>query len=331
MIRHAIESIPKIIKAYAGHRIPLRVTYCVTYRCNLECGYCRRHDIRVKELTTQEALKVISGFAGAGTGFISFNGGEPLLRQDIGLLVDEAKRRGMKTSIATNGQLLSRRVSELASLDAASISLDGGKKIQDEIRDGSYDKAIDGLKALEGSRTRIYLTCVVGKHNIRDLHEVLEVASEYGAKVFFQPIRTQKEDRESAARRYYPTIEQMREAMDYLIKEKKRGRPVASSDIYLAHIRDSWPDRLPPQKCWASRLYCFMTPDGYVTPCCDTLAGPHTPESSAAEHGANAFKSLQTPECEGCYSSIPLESNILFDRLNDPKYLITQALREYLI
>jgi len=79
-----LKSIPRTLKVLLGAKVPLRVTQYITDRCNLDCLYCRRHESGGQELTTNEVKSLMASFRKAGTLFLAFNGGEALIRDDIG-------------------------------------------------------------------------------------------------------------------------------------------------------------------------------------------------------------------------------------------------------
>jgi MoaA/NifB/PqqE/SkfB family radical SAM enzyme len=209
--------------------------------------------------------------------------------------------------------LVSERADEIGDAALVSVSLDGPKEIQDAVRGLSYDKIIAGLEAMAARGIDFSLFAVVGKHNIDALGDVIDLAEHYRTAAFFQPMRIQKEDTLQKSTAYFPEGRRMREAMDYLVEEKKRGRPVASSYEYLEAIGRCWPDRMPEVRCFGGKLFCFVTPEGFVTQCCDTLAtASETPECDLTSYGAAAVRSIPPCECTTCYSSLPLEANILF-------------------
>jgi MoaA/NifB/PqqE/SkfB family radical SAM enzyme len=309
-----LKAAPRLLGACFGMKAPVRVTHCITYRCNLDCRYCSRHNGKVDELPTFKVKALMKSFADAGCVFWSFNGGEALIRDDIGELIDHGRDLGLYMTLATNGTLVADKIRQLVGLDAISVSIDGPKAVQDELRCGSYDRIIAGLEALNAVGIKTTFTTVVGRHNISSLGSVLDLAEKYRAKVFFQPIRVQKEDLSGKAKNHFPTREEMAQAMDYLSAERKKGRPVASSPRYLRAIRDSWPDRMPPVRCFAGKVFCFITPKGDVTACCDTLAyADKDPSCDAVARGAGAFKNIPKFKCETCYSSMPLEANLMID------------------
>ena len=322
-------AVPSVIKAMAGRPVPLRVTHCITYRCNLDCAYCSRHDIPGKELSTGDIRRLLGLFRCAGTRFWSFNGGEALLREDLGELLRAGKDLGITMSFATNGVLIPERIDEIGDAEMVSVSIDGPRDVQDAARSSSYDAVIKGLDAMAARDIRFNLFSVIGSHNVDCLDRVLDLAEHYGAGAFFQPVRIQKEDDAGNARSYFPEVSRMRRAMTYLAGEKRRGRPVASSCEYLESIRESWPERMPPVRCYGGRLFCFITPDGFVTQCCDTLASATANEKcNLITSGMAALESIPPLKCATCYSSLPLEANLFFSSLRrNPLGAVAKAIR----
>ena len=322
-----LKSIPKTLKVLMGFRVPLRVTQYITYRCNLSCRYCARHKSGGMELTTDEVKSLMAAFRKAGTLFWGFNGGEALVRDDIGDLVDFGKRIGLFVSIATNGTLLVTRYREIRKADVVNISFEGPKYIHDELRPRSYDLLCEGVKALSMEGTKFTFTSSVNNRNMDSLGFILDFAEKYQTKAVFQPIRVQKEDEAAKSRAYFPTPDRMRKAIDYLLMEKSRGRPVATSTEFLRQIRASWPDGQPAMRCWAGRLYCSITPEGVVTACCDTLDGPRRSGATwSPEVAVKDFFSLPDFRCSTCYASIPLEANIALSMcLKNPLSAIRQV------
>ncbi len=322
-------SIPSVVKAMAGHPVPLRVTHCITYRCNLDCAYCSRHDIPGKELSTEEIKHLLGLFRDAGTLFWSFNGGEALMREDLGELLTFGKNLGITMSFATNGMLIPDRIDEIGDAEMVSVSIDGPEDIHDPARSSSYATIIRGLDAMASRGIRFNLFAVIGNHNVDSLSHVIDLAEHYGTAAFFQPIRIQKEDDTENARSYFPEASRMRQAMMYLADEKRRGRPVASSSEYLESIREYWPDRMPAVRCYGGRLFCFITPDGFVTQCCDTLASaPANEKCNLIENGMTALKNVPPLKCATCYSSLPLEANLFFSGLRrNPLGAVGKAIR----
>lgn len=74
-------------------------------------------------------------------------GGEPLVRKDVGLLVDHARNLGFFTCMNTNGALLASKAPTLTGLDVAFVSLDFYNGFHDVIRGhpGNFEQLLRGV------------------------------------------------------------------------------------------------------------------------------------------------------------------------------------------
>jgi len=114
-------------------RIARKLRISVTDRCNLQCIYCmpknNNHWFDPKDiLTFDEIVRFTSIMSKLGIENIRLTGGEPLVRSNIEILVENlSKITGIKTvSMTTNGVLLRDKISQLkkAGLSSINISLD---------------------------------------------------------------------------------------------------------------------------------------------------------------------------------------------------------------
>jgi MoaA/NifB/PqqE/SkfB family radical SAM enzyme len=103
-----------------AHVVPMR-------RCNLACAYCNEYDTTSKPVPLEVMLSRLDKLGELGTSMITVSGGEPLMHPDLDAMVIHARRRGMVSSIITNGYYLSpERIQRLnaARLDYLQISID---------------------------------------------------------------------------------------------------------------------------------------------------------------------------------------------------------------
>ncbi len=139
-------------------RVPIAMTFAVTYRCQCNCVHCSagkhlRKDIQ--ELTTEEAKKLIDDSQKLGVTILAFTGGEPLLRDDIFELISYVDKRKTMPIMFTNGQFLTdENVQKLvdAGLYSIFVSIDSPiPEEHDSVRGvpGLYEAAIKGLKRLK--------------------------------------------------------------------------------------------------------------------------------------------------------------------------------------
>ena len=75
-----------------GAAIPLNVMISVTNRCPARCSYCNIPNRQQREMATDELISLFDQLKKLGTQRIALWGGEPLIRDDIGYLIDYAKR-----------------------------------------------------------------------------------------------------------------------------------------------------------------------------------------------------------------------------------------------
>jgi radical SAM protein with 4Fe4S-binding SPASM domain len=202
--RVRLRDFPKLVRLYraaAERRALMRqpdLTYLFwesTLRCNLHCAHCGSScgpSSPVRELSTDEICAILGTIAAdfdATRIFISITGGEPLLRDDLEIVVAEMTRLGMASCIVSNGTVLTReRAQRLldAGMRTACVSVDGLRAEHDEVRGhGSYDRAMRGLAiAREAGFADVEaITCVRGA-NLASLPELERAVRSAGANLW---------------------------------------------------------------------------------------------------------------------------------------------------
>ena len=87
-----------------------RVHWQLTHRCNLSCLHCISDAVgpydKVKEVTTEEAKRIIDNLSSLNVSSILFTGGEPLLRNDFFEIANYAYDYGFNLLLSTNGTLV---------------------------------------------------------------------------------------------------------------------------------------------------------------------------------------------------------------------------------
>ena len=122
---------------------PLRdLRISVTDRCNFRCNYCMPKELFGKDyqfvphgslLTFEEITRIAKLFVAHGVQKIRLTGGEPLLRKNIEVLIEQlatlrtALGKPLDLTLTTNGSLLARKAKALkaAGLQRVTVSLDG--------------------------------------------------------------------------------------------------------------------------------------------------------------------------------------------------------------
>jgi len=117
-----------------NRHLPLFVSWELTNRCNLKCRYCDVWKLNSEELPTDTVLSMVDELKNLGTKFISFTGGEPLLRKDIDEILSHCKTNGLYASLNSNGFELKDKPQTVKKFDFVIMSLDGQEAIHDYIR-----------------------------------------------------------------------------------------------------------------------------------------------------------------------------------------------------
>ena len=122
---------------------PLRdLRISVTDRCNFRCNYCMPKEVFDKNyaylpqtslLSFEEITRIAKLFVAHGVQKIRLTGGEPLLRKNIEVLIEQLAQlrtvdgKPLDLTLTTNGSLLARKAKDLkaAGLNRVTVSLDG--------------------------------------------------------------------------------------------------------------------------------------------------------------------------------------------------------------
>ena len=306
-----------------GKRTPLSIILSLTNQCNFDCAYCPVRSHSEPEMATDELLGLIDEMADAGTQRVGLMGGEPMLRDDIGEVIDRCKRRGMFVTMGTNGSLLTEddNLDKVRGVDALVFSMDGPTAHDRYRHEGSYQLVLDAIKLARRNGIEVWNTAVLTNLSLGDIDILLDLSEEHGFVTNFSPLMHSEV---CADDRRHPSLDREGyvRVVDRLIEEKRRGRPIINSLSYLRYIRE-WPDlsetlylgdapkgtpRLP---CYAGRLFCYVECNGDVYPC-NTLIG-HVEPVNALEVGfRTAFDALEELPCSACYSFGYTELNLVF-------------------
>jgi MoaA/NifB/PqqE/SkfB family radical SAM enzyme len=260
---------------------PAKVTWEVTYRCNMRCKHC--HLWQVKEhsdLTTEEARTFISDVKQAGTLHISFSGGEPFLREDFLELSSYACDLGLATAVNTNGTRLvtpqSARQACDAGLGAVFVSLDGPDADTHNAlrgRPNAFDsalRAIDNLLDQRRGRTPlVFINTTVNRGNIEALEETLALAKARRVDGMTMSIIQDvgKYSPEDEANLDATSLDGFSRRLRKLADES--GGLIPHSNEYLDHFQTylERPNELYKYRCAAGYATALVHPNGEVYPC----------------------------------------------------------------
>lgn len=159
------------------------VVWTTTRRCNLHCMHCYAdaYDRPFPgELTTAEAKSMLRDLGEYGVPVLLLSGGEPLARPDLFELAAFAHECGIRTTLSTNGTLITPAVAEhirAAGFGYVGISLDGIGRQHDKFRGqlGAFEAALNGIRNCRVAGQRVGLRLTLTRRTVAALPAILEL------------------------------------------------------------------------------------------------------------------------------------------------------------
>ena len=147
-------------KLKGNKHYPLVLMLEPLFRCNLECAGCGKiqypEEILNKRLTPEECFRAVDA---CGAPIVTVAGGEPLIHNEIGEIVEGLVARKKFVYLCTNAILLEKNLSRLKPSPylTLSIHLDGLKEEHDQLvcRDGIFDVAVRAIQSAKARGFRI--------------------------------------------------------------------------------------------------------------------------------------------------------------------------------
>lgn len=162
------------------------IIWLLTSRCNLSCKHCYASRFnRYKELTEEEALKLVEDASKIPTKHISFTGGEVFMRKDVMNILRYAAELGIETSVVTNGLLITKEIArELAQYSTfVYLSIDGAEKeTHESIRGkGTWEKVLLASHELHKHGVKFATIMCVNRKNLFEIKKYIDLADKIGA------------------------------------------------------------------------------------------------------------------------------------------------------
>lgn len=168
-------------------KTPKSIEIDITGRCNLRCAYCSHFesagDVNT-DLPAEEWLNFFKELNECAVMDVTLSGGEPFIREDIKVIIDGIVKNRMRFSILSNGTLItddiSRFLADTRRCNYVQVSIDGSvPETHDIMRgEGSFAKAVRGLKLLLKNKIDAKVRVTIHKYNYNRLEEVAKLLLE---------------------------------------------------------------------------------------------------------------------------------------------------------
>jgi len=160
-----------------------------TRRCNLRCIHCYSESAPEErgELDVGLLQHALTDAAAEQYTVAGFSGGEPTMYRPLAGLLDHAHACGLRTTVTTNGMLLTPRMIESLRerVDVLAISLDGVPESHNRVRasDDAFAKMARRLDGVRASGIPFGFIFTLTQHNVHELDWVAGFAAEQGARL----------------------------------------------------------------------------------------------------------------------------------------------------
>ena len=167
---------------------PHHAQWLVTRKCNYRCVGCnvwKEQDQR--ELSTEEMIKGLDILRKMGIMELVLSGGDPLLRDDIGEILDHASKHFV-TTVYDNGSMAAKKVDCLRNVDFVAISIDSLDEAKnDAIKavPGSLKAALNSVETLQKEGIKVAVTPTISQKNLYEIVDITNYFTQKGVPVWY--------------------------------------------------------------------------------------------------------------------------------------------------
>jgi radical SAM protein with 4Fe4S-binding SPASM domain len=266
---------------------PSHPVWEMTAACNLNCIHCHASGGRPadNELSTEEGKRLIDQLARVDEfRMMAFTGGEPMVRRDLYELLAYAQALGFTNTMATNATLIDDKAAKKLrqyGLVIAAVSLDGlDAATHDFVRghSGSFQAAIDGMRALRRAGILLHINITAMEYNLDQMEALMALVEELDAGILLMyqlvPVGRGQNVRQAAL-----DLGANERLIRFMTVAQRDARaimePVAGPQYWpfllqRAGIRRGpllWLAETVFHGCSAGRGFVYVKPDGQVWPC----------------------------------------------------------------
>jgi pyrroloquinoline quinone biosynthesis protein E len=244
----------------------------LTYRCPLHCAFCYNPTDFARtthELSTDDWLRVLREARALGSVQLGLSGGEPLMRDDVEVIVAEAHKLGFYTNLVTSGVGLNEtriRALKDAGLDHIQLSFqDSTREMNDFLSSTRTFELKSKVAALiKAHGYPMVLNVVLHRLNIDHVAEILDMAERMNADYV-----------ELANTQYYGWAWHNREQLMPSRSQVERAEQVTNDfrrrvgeriRVYFV-VPDYFENRPKPCMNGLGSIFLTISPDGTALPC----------------------------------------------------------------
>ncbi|MGA3111395.1 MAG: radical SAM protein [Candidatus Bathyarchaeia archaeon] len=257
---------------------PHHAQWLVTRKCNYRCAGCNvwkeqdERELPAKDITIGlDVLKKI------GIAELVISGGDPLLRDDIGEIIDHATKSFI-TTVYDNGSMAAKKIDLLRNVDFVAISIDSLDEAKnDSIKTvpGAWKRAMEAVETLHNEGINVAVTPTISQKNIYEITELTEYFTHKGIPVWYSLYSYESSAKEN---QLFPIGKENDEFIvtdnqaivklwDSLLNMKKKNSKILITKKLLKTLRNFYAKGERPWKCEALKNFFVVDPMGRVAGC----------------------------------------------------------------
>jgi len=205
----------------------------------MKCSFCNvwRKNIFENEATTSELTKRLMECWDLGCSVTSFTGGEPLLRGDIGKLLEfSSKNIGLFTGLVTNGILLDKKIDEISKhTDFLAVSFDVNNKQTFNRTRGvdAFEKVEKNIELAKRMGVEIDLFSVITKETFEFIDDTIEFAKSLEIPIHFSSVDNVPRESVEISEAEKLKINETSKILKKLSEEKKKYKKIHFESDYF--------------------------------------------------------------------------------------------------
>jgi len=298
---HRVQQSSTFFAEHGYLQTPSLVQWMATLRCGLSCAHCLAvsREAGFADMPLEKVRGLIDEVAQMGVGEFLLTGGEPLVREDLGEVIEYLGRKGMSWTLNT-AAMPGKGLREVISRHRpgfVAVSLDGPRPVHDAFRGkaGAWDEAMEAIrffKSLAG--VRVCAGTTVTSRNYDALDETFHLVTGSGADRWGIHLLV-PEGRAADRPDLFLTKAQLKRLIKFVARRRRYFHVEMADEIgYLGYLEPLVRD--VPLHCGAGRAQCVVLPDGEVVPCTTldrSCSAGNVRERSLAQIWAEGFQDLR--------------------------------------
>jgi len=266
-----------IVRSLIPNR-PYHVQWFVTKKCNYRCRGCdvwQAHD--TEELSTEEIKRGLDILRELGVIEVVLSGGNPLLRDDIGEIIEYASRFFI-TTVYDNGSMASEKIDDLRHADFVAVSLDSlDPQKNDYIKGvkGAWHNSMKAVEKLSEQGISVSVSPTISQFNLYEIPDFTSHFTNRGIPIWYclysydlpnghcQLFKIGKQNDEFTI----VDKEAMVNLCDFLIEMKKKNSKILMTKKILKAVKNLYLTGKRTWKCRALQNFFVIDHLGRVAGC----------------------------------------------------------------